>query len=306
VLGIDYKFRYNTTLLLLRDTAQMRVQTAPRLRSQPAPLSCQTPAAVYSAPCVNSSNFISKQQGAATWLLTLFVAAILVTVIVGLLFGYKLGYQRGYHLVQTDSQQSASSSVQATTELKALSLTNKVLSKQVAVTQQELSISLSNLDELRQNQQALNVENKQVAQLNEIYAQVLSEQGGIPLQVLGAKIEPLPENAFEYGFDVLMLSSEGRAKNLLATLTLLDEGSLVEVPLDPASFAIEGIIRIRGRFVMPVGFKPMQVKLTLEAGNQQIEQLYDWKLGAMVDDMPLSLLGLPELDTSPIAAKKPD
>lgn len=306
MLGIDCKFRYNTTLLLLRDTAQMRVKTAPRLRSQPAPLSCQTPAAVYSAPCLNSSNFISKQQGAATWLLTLFVAAILVTVIVGLLFGYKLGYQRGYHLLQTDSQQSANSSIQATTELKALALTNKLLSKQVATTKQELAISLSNLDELRQNQRALSVENKQVAQLNEIYAQLLSEQGGIPLQVLGAKIEPLPENAFEYGFDVLMLSSEGRAQNLLATVTLLDEGSLVEVPLDPASFAIEGIIRIRGRFVMPVGFKPMQVKLTLEAGNQQIEQLYDWKLGAMVDDMPLSLLDLAEVDDSPIAAKKPD
>ena len=139
-----------------------------------------------------------------------------------------------------------------------------------------------------------------VAQLNEIYAEIISEQGGMPLQILGAKIEPLPENAFEYGFDIGMLASDGKAKRLKPTLTLLNDDDFVEVPLEPASYTIEGITRIRGRFMMPSGFKPLQVKLSLRAGGQEVEQLYDWKLGDKVDNMPLSLLDLPEVDESPI------
>ena len=83
-------------------------------------------------------------------------------------------------------------------------------------------------------------------------------------------------------------------------MTLQNKESFVEVPLDPAYYAIEGIVRIRGRFVMPTGFKPLQVKLNLEADDQEVEQLYDWTLGDMVDSMPLSILDLPEVDQSPI------
>ena len=54
---------------------------------------------------------------------------------------------------------------------------------------------------------------------------------------------------------------------------------------------------------MPAGFKPLQVKLNLKAGNQQLEQLYDWTIGDMVDNMPLSLVDLPEVDQSPIGTK---
>ena len=72
------------------------------------------------------------------------------------------------------------------------------------------------------------------------------------------------------------------------------------MPLDPASYAIEGIVRIRGRFIMPSGFKPLQAKLSLQAGGQTVEQLYDWKLGEKVDNMLPSLLDLPEVDESPI------
>ncbi|MEJ6069363.1 hypothetical protein MT378_16590, partial [Psychrobacter sp. 16-Bac2893] len=161
-------------------------------------------------------------------------------------------------------------------------------------------ISLANLKELRENQQAIMVENRQVAQLNDLYAEIVSEKGGMPLQILGAKIEPLPENAFEYGFDIGMLASDGKAKRLNPTLTLLDDDDFVEVPLEPVSYTIEGVTRIRGRFTMPAGFKPLQIKLNLKAAGQEVEQLYDWKLGAKVDNMPLSLLDLPDVDESPI------
>lgn len=247
----------------------------------------------------------NAQRGATTGLLVLFVVAILVTIIIGSLFGYKVGYQRGYHSLASETKQAATSSAQTIEELETLRTTNKVLSNKAATAKQELAISLTTLDDLRQNQSALDLENQQVAQLNELYAKTISAQGGLPLQILGAKIEPLPENAFEYGFDIGMLSRDGKAKNLNATLTLLDDKSFIEVPLDPARYSIKGVVRIRGRFMMPEGFKPLQIKLNLEAGNSEVEQLYDWNLGDMVDNMPLSLLDLPEADQAPITDASP-
>lgn len=245
----------------------------------------------------------NRQRGAATGLFALFAAAVLVSTIVALLLGHKIGYQRGYHAIKAETQKVVSTSEQTAKQLKDLQITNKVLSNQVETSKQELAISLANLDELRHDQSQLKVENKQVMQLNELYAELLADKGGMPLQVLGAKIEPLPENAFEYGFDVGMLSDDGKAKNLKVSLTLQDKDNFIEVPLDPPSYTIQGIVRIRGRFVMPKGFKPLQVKLTLEAGKQEVEQLYDWKLGDMVDNMPLSLLDLGNPDESPIESE---
>ncbi len=292
----------------------MRVKTAPRLRSQPARLPCHAPVYVSAdlpnqalpmlikpvSGIIGAQTVGNRQQGTGTWLLPLFVVAVLVTAIVALVFGHKLGYQRGYYSLQSEANQAAINNKQATNEVKDLRISNKVLTNQVATAKQELTISLASLDDLREAQQKLKTENQQVSQLNELYAKVITEKGGMPLQILGAKIEPLPENAFEYGFDVGMLSENGEAKNLTVMLTLQNSDSFVIVPLEPERYAIEGIVRIRGRFVMPVGFKPLQVKLSLESGNQKVEQLYDWKLGAMVDNMPLSLLDLPEVTQEPI------
>jgi hypothetical protein len=303
----------------------MRVKTALRLRSQPARSLCHAPASINAsstfivlttkvslpdtmnhADCDTGRRSISSpQQGASTLLLALFVVAMLVTAIVAVLLGHKLGYQSGYYSQDSENKQAAVTSKQATTELKDLRISNKVLTNQVTTAKQELTISLANLDELRQSQRDLQVDSRQVAQLNELYADFISEKGGLPLQVLGAKIEPLPENAFEYGFDVGMLSKEGRAKSLSATLTLQNGDDFIEVPLEPARFSIQGIVRIRGRFVMPSGFKPLQVKLNLTAGDEEVEQLYDWTIGDMVDNMPLSLLDLPEVDQSPIGSETP-
>ncbi|MGP5177012.1 MULTISPECIES: hypothetical protein [Psychrobacter] len=202
--------------------------------------------------------------------------------------------------MQTESKQAMINSTEATEALEDLRLSHKIATNQAATAKQELAISLANIKELRENQQELTVENRQVSQLNELYADVIRDKGGMPLQVIAAKIEPLPENAFEYGFDIGMLASDGKAKRLKPTLTLLNDDDFVEVPLDPPVYTIEGIVRIRGRFMMPSGFRPLQVKLSLQADGQQVEQLYDWKLGDRVDNMPLSLLDLPEVDESPI------
>lgn len=315
MLGIDFKFRYNISPLLLRDIIQMRVKNASRLRYQPAQPACHASAFVHRQPATNvwlqplsnrdyrikyNQRIGNSQRGASTLLLALFVVAILVTAIIAILLGHKLGYQRGYYALKTETEQATINSKEATNELKDLRISHKVLTNQVATAKQELTISLANLDDLRQKQEALKTDNRQISQLNDLYADFIAEQGGMPLQVLGAKIDPLPENAFEYGFDVGMLSEDGLAKSLKVTLTLQNKDNFVEVPLDPARYVIEGIVRIRGRFVMPSGFKPLQVKLSLEAGDEKVEQLYDWKLGDMVDSMPLSLMDLPEVDQSPI------
>ena len=292
----------------------MRFKSTLRFCSQPARLLCRDSVSyeLESSPHGSSLAFDTRsnaikygsiarsQQGASTSVLALFVIAILVTAIVAIVFGHKLGYQRGYHSTQTETKQAVITSKESLQELKDLRVSHKIATNQVATAKQELEISLANLKELRDNQQALTVENRQVAQLNELYAKIVSDKGGLPLQILGAKIEPLPENAFEYGFDVAMLASDSKAKRLRPTLTLLDDDDFVEVPLDPVSYNIEGVTRIRGRFMLPAGFKPLQVKLNLKAGGQEVEQLYDWKLGAKVDSMPLSLSDLPEVDESPV------
>ena len=286
----------------------MRVKFVQRFCSQPTRLSCQDSVLrdreprLYSLDTNHGSIRATAkgQQGASTLLLALFVVVVLVTATVGLLFGHKLGYQRGFHSMQTETKQAMINSSEATKELEKLRLSNKIATKQSATAKQELAISLANIKELRENQKELTVENRQLAQLNEAYAEIVVDQGGMPLKILGAKIKPLPENSFEYGFDVGMLSSDGQAKRLQPTLTLLNDNSLVEVPLDPAVYTIDGITRIRGRFTMPTGFRPLQVKLNLQAGGQKVEQLYNWSLGASVDNMPLSLLDLSEVDESPI------
>ena len=292
----------------------MRFKSTLRFCSQPARLSCRASVSyeLERSPHGSSLAFDTRstaikydsiarsQQGASTSVLALFVIAILVTAIVAIVFGHKLGYQRGYHSMQTETKQAVITNKESLQELKDLRVSHKIATNQVATAKQELEISLANLKELRDNQQELTVENRQLAQLNELYAEIVSDKGGLPLQILGAKIDPLPENAFEYGFDVAMLASDGSAKRLRPTLTLLDDDDFVEVPLDPVSYSIVGVTRIRGRFTMPAGFKPLQVKLNLKAGGQEVEQLYDWKLGAKVDSMPLSLSDLPEVDESPI------
>lgn len=338
MLGIAHKVRYNISPFFSRDNDQMRVKTAPRLRLQPARYPCQ--ATLFSTKqsvieqiiessdscLVNTNkkdksnnsihfnknsfkstntqvhrfNFANSQTGAASWILALFAATIMFTVIVGLIFGHNLGYQRGYHALEAENKKAVDSGQMTVQELEELRTSHKVLSNQVAIAKQELTISLNNLDELRENQQELSVENRQTNQLNELYAKALSKSGGLPLQILAAKIEPLPENAFEYGFDVAMLSKDSQSKRLNVRLTLLNNDDFVDVPLDTDRYLIEGIARIRGRFVMPNDFKPLQVKLVLEASGQKVEQLYDWKLGERVDNMPISLIDLPEVDESPI------
>lgn len=231
----------------------------------------------------------------------LFFLAILVVVGVALTFGYKLGFKKGYHKANVEATLTDDGEALTAENIKAIRLENDILKNKVTTAQQERDISLTNLSELRQAQQDLKITNLQLEQVNEVLTKTLAEHGGISLQILGAKIEPLPENAFEYRFDIAMLTEDAQAKTLIPKLTLLNDTSLVEVPLEPSRYKIKGIARIRGRFLMPKGFNPSQVKIQLSAGNEKIEQLYNWRAGKRVDNMPLTLTEVPDVDQRPVS-----
>lgn len=274
----------------------MRVKTASSLLLQPARLSRS---ADQSARAIDVPN--TNQRGASTALLLLFITAILVSAVVAAFIGHKIGYQRGYYVLQSEANKALQSSQAASSELEKLRSDNKIMTAQTEAAKQELEISLDSIKSLQKNQQEVEVEARKVAQTNAVYQAFITEEGGMPLRIIGAKITPLPENAFEYGFDVAMLSEDGQAKPLSVSLSLQNRDDFIDVPLETSRFAIEGIERIRGRFMMPKGFKPLQVKLVLKSGSQTITQLYDWRLGAMVDNMPLSLIDLPEVSDDPVS-----
>jgi len=274
----------------------MRVKTASSLLLQPARLSRS---ADQSARAIDVPN--ANQRGASTALLLLFITAILVSAVVAAFIGHKIGYQRGYYVLQSEANEALQNSQAASSELEKLRRDNKALTAQTEAAKQELEISLDNIKSLQKNQQEVAVEARKVAQVNTVYQAFITEEGGMPLRIVGAKITPLPENAFEYGFDVAMLSEDRKAKPLSVSLSLQNRDDFIDVPLETSRYAIEGIERIRGRFMMPKGFKPLQVKLVLKSGSQTITQLYDWRLGAMVDNMPLSLVDLPEVSDDPVS-----
>lgn len=128
------------------------------------------------------------------------------------------------------------------------------------------------------------------------------EQGGVALKVIGSEIGSLPENTFEYRFDVAMIDVSGRSVRMVPRLTLLNATSMVEIPLEPSSYDINGVANIRGRFVMPEGFSPRQMKLELVAGDQKIQQLYDWQVGKIISDAPASLSEADGADNRPISS----
>ena len=173
----------------------MRDKLIPCFFLQPSRLPPQNPVLSHSAcklspkkrgdECVSS--FGSSQRGAFTLILALFIVAILATAVIGLVFGHSIGYQRGLYSMQTEAKQAALDGNKATKELEDLRTSSKIAANQAATAKQELAISLTSLKELRENQQNLTVENKQIAQLNEVYADIIVDAGGMPLQVLGVK-----------------------------------------------------------------------------------------------------------------------
>lgn len=235
-----------------------------------------------------------------SWLLVLFAAALVIVSIIVSTLSYKFAYRKGYHQANKEASVTADGVAINAEGIKSIQLENDVLQNESDTAKQERDITLSNLTELRKRMEELETTNLQLQQTLSLYSKNISAQGGIPLQVIGAKIEPLPEDAFEYRFDVLQLTADGRTQTLRPRIELLNRTSFVEIPMKPTTYDISGVARIRGRFVMPEGFTPLQVKLRLRAGEENIEQLYNWRFGKRKNDVPLSLAEVPEPDQRPI------
>lgn len=231
------------------------------------------------------SNKKTGQKNFVVPILATFLGGVVLVAIVAGSLGYKIGHNQGLHtasVVATDGEGKALT----TDDIKAIRLENDILKTETATLTQERDISLNNLNLLKDEMEGLKTSNLQLEQLNEVLSKVAIKEGGVPLGVLGAQIVALPENSYEYRFDVAMLARDGRGKMLTPRLTLLNATSMVEIPLKPKTYDIQGVANIRGRFIMPDGFSPRQIRLTLSVDGKHLEQLYDWRVGKVSASTP--------------------
>lgn len=207
-------------------------------------------------------------------ILALFAIALTIVSVATLMFGYKIGHRQGVRSVyaanESDESQSQVSSLQVAS-----------LKQQLDAVVQERDISLSNLENLREQSEKTKTENLQLKQLNTILmGEVVEKDGGL-LKILAAEIEPLPEKTYEYRLDVATIERTGRAVNVTTKLTLLNSTSQVDVPVKPV-YDVKGMAYIRGKFVMPKNFEPSQMKVEISADNKRVEALYNWTKGKAV------------------------
>lgn len=224
-------------------------------------------------------NTTSHQRGSAQQILVLFVMALALIAMVMAVFGYKIGHKQGLRkgmVVQLQEQREKAITVQG------MSVDEAKLKQQLDSAVKERDISLSNLESLREKNEELTTKNLQLLQVNKLFKKKLAKEGGLPLEVLGGEILALPDNTFEYRFDVAMVASSGASVTMTPKMTLLNATNMVKIPLKPAIYEISDVERIRGRFVMPDGFKPRQIKLEINAGGERAEQLYNWQVGEVM------------------------
>ncbi|UNU73482.1 hypothetical protein LU293_00770 [Moraxella nasovis] len=216
-------------------------------------------------------------QGAIGQIIALFLAALLFSCAVVAVIGYKVGFRQGAHNVTAAMKtDGAHLSAEDAAKLRA---DNNQLRLQVSQITQERDITSTNLYQLQANYDALQAKNAQLQQLNDILKSSAAEHGGIALKILSAHIEPLEGDAYEYRFDVAMVDVNGQAARMIPKLTLLNSTSMVQIPLEPSSYQIDGVAKIQGRFIMPKDFTPQQMKIELVAGDQNLQQLYNWQFG---------------------------
>lgn len=241
-----------------------------------------------------------KQQGNTLTVFMLFLIALVVVALFVAVFSFKIGYHSAQKNVEVESDLVINGELVNGDMIESFQNKNEQFKTEADIAKKERDISLTNIANMRKDIEALRVTNQQLNHTMETFADNIAKSGGIPLKILAAKIEPLPENAYDYKFDVAMVSEDGKVKTLKPTLRLINETSFVNIPLSPTSYDIKGVSYIRGRFVMPEGFDPRQIKLTLQAGDQNISQLYNWRFGKPISSPAISLTDVPDVDKKPI------
>lgn len=209
-------------------------------------------------------------------ILALFAIALVIVAIVTSIFAYRIGHKQGAKsatammMSETEDGQSQVTSIQVAS-----------LKQQLDSIVQERDISLSNLSTLREQNDSLKTKNLQLKQLNDLLLDNVAKEGGVPLKLLAAEITALPDRTYEYRFDVAMIDKSGGAVTTLPKLTLLNATSEANIALPTQE--VRGITYIRGKFVMPKGFEPKQMRVELKTGGQErVVQLYNWSVGKPV------------------------
>lgn len=213
--------------------------------------------------------------GSAKQIMALFVVLLVFVAFVSGIIGYKIGHYKGTHKASVVAMNNDGTSL-TTDDIKAIRLENEINKTEVSTLIQERDISLNNLNLLREELQDIKARQGELEQLNAVLMRAAIQEGGMPLKVLSADMKPLNDGAYEYRFEVAMLSADGKGKTLIPKLTLLNSTSMVDIPLKPSSYDLKGIAVINGRFIMPDNFKPSQIKLKLTIDGKHLEQLYDW------------------------------
>lgn len=222
-------------------------------------------------------NSFSRERGSIQQVLVLFIIALIIVAMVMAIFGYKIGHQQGARSVSEAAIEAKEASEDAESSAQMANL-----KKQLETAVQERDIGLSNIETLKEQNETLQTRNLQVEQFNALLLDSVAKEGGVPLNILASEIVPLPDRTFEYRFDVAMIDKSGKAVTMTPKLTLLNATNMVEIPLKPSTYEVQGIARIRGRFVMPEDFEPKQIKIELSAGTETTEQLYDWQVGKVM------------------------
>lgn len=247
---------------------------------------------------VYPNNALGNQVGTTAQMLALFLLALAFVSLIAAVVGYQVGHRQGVHSAKNELFDQATSA-----NVVELAEQNTKLQAQVSTLTQERDVSVANVERLSEDKKLLEDSNLQLTQTNELLKSSVADQGGVALKVLASEIVSLPENTFEYRFDVAMIDVSGHSVRMVPKLTLLNATSMVEIPLDPASHEINGVANIRGRFVMPEGFEPRQMKLVLTAGDQRVQQLYNWRVGKIIGNTPATLSEAGELSNRPIGSK---
>lgn len=237
---------------------------------------------------------LATQQGVTKKLFVLFLLSILVA---GAGAGY-LGHWLGFKLGAESFGETAKAYHKLRSEADGREKLIAELKQKSTVAMQERDISLKNMEDIRDNLAVMQRREEFLIAQRDAYQSMVANQGGVSLKVYDQKIKPLPENAFEYRFDLVLVQAKDRpARHINVDLTLLDGDAIVRVPLRQSRYEIDGFKRVQGRFIMPKGFTPKKLKLVVQGvGEENVVQYYRWGYGKKIQNMPAGLADVPKLE----------
>lgn len=253
----------------------------------------------HKSDSLNMLSMRQNQRGSTLYIFLLFVVTVLIAAGSAGYFGHWLGFRLG-----SDSLgETAKAYHKLKVEHKARVAEFEKMQSDLTLANQERDASLKNMDDIRQNLVDMKKREAFLIAQRDAYESMVVESGGIELKIYDQEIKPLPENAFEYRFDLVLLQPKNKpAKKINVDLTLLDGGAIVKVPLEKSSYEINGFKRIQGRFIMPKGFTPKKLKISVAGvGDQNVEQYYKWRYGKRIKKMPSGLIDVPPLETIDIS-----